>query len=67
MALLRSSLTNIFKTIFSLNSEKLKNENTKVYNRLKFEEAIAQMNDVRETNVMEVTDKEGNKVQKVIN
>ena len=34
---------------------------------MKFEEAVAQLNDLREANVLQVTDSYGRKINKVIN
>lgn len=67
MGLMKSSLKNIFKTIFQLNADQLRNDDPLAYKKLKFEEAISQLNDLREANVLQVTDSYGRKVNKVIN
>lgn len=40
MDLMKGGLKKIFKTIMQINAEGLRNENPKLYSRVKFEEAL---------------------------
>ena len=56
---MKSSLKNIFKTIFQLNAESIKAMDPLVYGRIKFEEALENISELRENALIQVKDSFG--------
>lgn len=67
MKLMKTGIGNIFKTIIQLNAEVLKEHAPKLYNKIKFEEAVEAVADVKQDSFVEVKDRFGMKTTKSVN